>query len=45
MKFFAFQSIKEIVSGNFIVDLLIGMTNLFTIYFNENFCINNYANC
>jgi len=31
MKDFAFKSIKEIVSGNFILDLLIYIRNMFTV--------------
>ena len=33
MKDFSFKSIKEIVGGNFIPDLLISMRNMFTIVF------------
>ena len=33
MKAYSFKSIKDIVSGNFIPDLLIGMTNIITVLF------------
>jgi len=33
MKAYNFKSIKDIVSGNFIPDLLIGMTNIITVLF------------
>jgi len=44
LKVFAFKSIKEIVAGNFIPYLLIGITNMFTVLFKTQFSYKIDAN-
>jgi len=44
MKAYNFKSIKDIVSDNFIPDLLIGMRNIITVLFFNKFAYDSHTN-